>query len=109
MQFSAADITAMIGAMGQGVSLSNTGVDEDDNPVTTVTAVTGVYSTGPREITRNGAAVWTDEPTLLLSAADAALVTRNSTIITTGGVSYQAYEKTPDGSGFVELDLTRDF
>ena len=74
-----------------------------------ITPATGIFSTGPREVVRNDARVWTDQPTLLLSEADAATVTRNSTIITIGGVTYQAYEKTPDGSGFVELDLTRDY
>jgi hypothetical protein len=96
MQFSAADITAMIGAMGQTVTIGTV-------------SKTGVFSTGPREVVRNDARVWTDQPTLLLSEADAATVTRNSTIITIGSVTYQAYEKTPDGSGFVELDLTRDY
>jgi len=96
MQFTPADIAAMIAAMGQQVLV---GID----------TVTGIYSTGPREITRNGTAVWTDEPTLLLAAADAELVELNQTIITISNVDYQAYNRVPDGAGFVEFDLTRDF
>lgn len=111
MQFSAADITAMIDAMGTTATLTDTtpGAGEGDPPVVTTTTVTGVFSTGPREVIRNGAAIFTDEPALLLSATDAAAVTKNSTVITIDDVEYQAYNAVPDGSGFVELDLTRDF
>jgi len=96
MQFSPSDIAAMIAAMGQTMLIG-------------ITPLTGIYSTGPREITRNGAVVWTDEPTLLLSTADAELVELNQTIITINNVDHQAYNRVPDGAGFVELDLTRDF
>ena len=111
MQFNPADIAAMIAAMPTTATLTTTvpGVGEGDPPVVTTANVTGVFSTGPREVVRNGAMIYTDEPALLLSAADAASVTKNSTVITIGGVQYQAYNAVPDGSGFVELDLTRDF
>lgn len=96
MQFTAADITAMIDAMGQPVTVG-------------LTQTTAVFSTGPREVVRNGMTVYTDTPTLLVSAAVGDLVEKNETIITVDSTDYQAFEKVPDGSGFVELDLTRDF
>lgn len=96
MQFSPSDIIGMIVSMGQTCLIG-------------ITPVTGIFSTGPREVIRNGVSLYTDTPTLILSATDADLVTRNSTIITIANVDYQAFEKIPDGSGFVSLDLTRDF
>jgi hypothetical protein len=96
MLFSHSDITAMIQAMGTTCLIG-------------ITPVTGVFSTGPREIARNGVSVYTDTPTLLLSVADAELVVKNETIITINNVDYQAFEKVADGAGFVELDLTGDF
>jgi hypothetical protein len=51
----------------------------------------------------------TTGPLLTLSETDAALVTENSTIITINAVTYQATQKLPDGSGFVELELTKDY
>jgi hypothetical protein len=79
-------------------------------PATIVAAtVTGVFNEPGQPVNRNGVTVITDAPTLLLSAADAATVTKDSTVITIDGTEYQAYEKTQDGAGFVELDLTRDF
>jgi hypothetical protein len=96
MQFSPADITAMIDAMGQPVTVG-------------LAQTTAVFNTGPREVARNGMTVYTDTPTLLVSVAVGDLVEKNLTIITVDDVDYQAFEKVPDGSGFVELDLTRDF
>ena len=96
MQFSPADITAMIDAMGQPVTVG-------------LTQTTAGFSTGPREVVRNNMTVYTDTPTLLVSVAVGDLVEKNLTIITVDDVDYQAFEKVPDGSGFVELDLTRDF
>lgn len=96
MQFTPSDIAAMISAMGQTMLIG-------------ITPVTGIYSTGPRELQRNGAVIWTDEPTLLIAETDAEQVTLNQTIITINNVDYQAYNRVPDGSGFVEFDLTRDF
>jgi alpha-D-ribose 1-methylphosphonate 5-triphosphate synthase subunit PhnL len=96
MQFSAYDIAAMLAVMGQTVTIG-------------ATAAIGVFSDGPREVIRNGVTVITDSPTLLLDTTTAALVTTDSTVITIDGVQYQAFNKSPDGAGFVELDLTRDF
>ncbi len=96
MHFSQADITAMIDAMGQPV-------------VVGLTQTTAVFSTGPREVVRNGMTLYTDTPALLVSAEVGELVEKNETIITVDDVDYQAFEKVPDGAGFVELDLTRDF
>jgi len=96
MQFTAADIAAMLGAMGQTVTIGTT-------------SAIGVFSDGPREVIRNGVTVITDSPTLLLDTTTAALVTTDSTVITISTLNYQAYNKVPDGAGFVELDLTRDY
>jgi len=90
----------MLAAMGQTITIG-TGVGAS-------TAI-GVFSDGPREVIRNGVTVVTDTPTLLLDTTAAALVTTDSTVITIDGVQYQAFNKVPDGAGFVELDLTRDF
>jgi tetrahydrodipicolinate N-succinyltransferase len=73
------------------------------------TSAIGVFSDGPREVIRNGVMIITDTPSLLLDTTNAALVTTDSTVITISGVNYQAYNKVPDGAGFVELDLTRDY
>lgn len=96
MQFSAADIAAMLAAFGQAVTIG-------------AVSTTGAFDAPGKPVIRNGETIITDAPTLLLSEADAALVTKDSTVLTIGGVTYQAYEKTPDGAGFVELDLTRDY
>ena len=73
------------------------------------TPAVGIFNTGPREVIRNGVMVITDTPSLLLDTTTAALVTTDSTVITISSVNYQAYNKVPDGAGFVELDLTRDY
>ena len=79
-------------------------------PVTIGAAtVTGMFDDPGQQVVRNGITVITDSPTLLLTEADAAGVVKNTTVLIVGGISYQAYEKTPDGAGFVELDLTRSF
>lgn len=90
----------MLAAMGQTITIG-TGLGSS--------TATGVFSDGPHEVTRNGVVLITDQPTLLLDTTAAAMVTTDSTIITIGGVQYQAFNKVPDGAGFVELDLTRDF
>lgn len=96
MQFTAADRAAMISAMGTACTIGST-------------AAVGVFSAPGMAIEHNGMTLITTEPTLLLDAAVAATVTNNSTVITIGGVQYQAFEKMPDGSGFVLLNLTTDF
>ncbi|MCX5875307.1 MAG: hypothetical protein NT087_03215 [Deltaproteobacteria bacterium] len=96
MKFSTSDTAAMLSAMGGPVTIG--GVD-----------YTGDFADPGKPVFRNGETIITDSPTLLLSEAVAALVTKDSTVLTIGGVNYQAYGKTPDGVGFVDLDLTRDF
>jgi len=96
VKFADADITAMLAAMGEAVTIG-------------ATAATGLFSEPGRPVVRDGMTVVTTTPSLLLAEADAALVTINSTTITVAGVQYQAFLKTPDGAGFVDLDLTRDF
>lgn len=73
------------------------------------TPVTGIFIEPGKPIERNGVVVNTTEPMLQLKTSDAALVTTASTVIAIAGVNYQAFNKVPDGSGFVEFDLTRDF
>lgn len=100
MQFTAADIADMLAAMGQTITIGE-GAG--------ASTATGVFSDGPHEVTRNGVVLITDQPTLLVDTTAAALITTDSTVITIAGVQYQAFNKVPDGAGFVELDLTRDF
>lgn len=73
------------------------------------TSATGIFIEPGKQIERNGAVVITTEPMLQLKTTAAALITTDSTVITIAGVQYQAFNKVPDGAGFVELDLTRDF
>jgi hypothetical protein len=96
MQFSAADIAAMISAMGTACTIG-------------VAPAVGVFSAPGMAIEHNGMTLVTTEPTLLLDEVVAATVTNNSTVITIGGVQYESFEKMPDGSGFVLLNLTTDF
>ena len=53
--------------------------------------------------------VSTTGPLLTVSTTTAALITENSTVITVAGTTYQATRKQPDGAGFVELELTKDY
>ena len=73
------------------------------------TPETGIFIEPGKQIERNGAVVVTTEPMLQLKTSVAATVTNNSTVITIGGVQYESFEKMPDGSGFVLLNLTTDF
>lgn len=66
------------------------------------------YAAGKLEVMLDGG-VTSSEPLLLLDTATAALVDENSTIITIDGVQYQCTQKLPDGGGFIELHLTKDF
>lgn len=70
---------------------------------------TGIFSAPGTTIERNGMALKITEPVLLVSDENAELVTNNSTELTINGVCYQCFAKTPDGLGFTELDLTRDY
>ena len=103
MKFASDDIAAMLAAFGQAVTIGGISVHADGSPIM------GEFDDPGKPVIRNGETIITDSPTLLLSEADAALVIKDSTVIVVAGASYQAYEKTPDGVGFVELDLTRSF
>lgn len=96
MQFSAADRSAMLAAMATACTIG-------------VAPAMGVFSAPGMTIEHNGMSLITTEPALLLDEVVAATVTNNSTVITVGGVQYQAFEKMPDGAGFVLLNLTQDF
>lgn len=103
MKLSAAEQLAMLAALGVAVTIGGASVHADGSPIM------GEFSDPGKPVFRNGETIITDSPALLLSEADAALVTKDETVIVVDGVNYQAYEKTPDGAGFVELDLTRDY
>lgn len=93
-----------------GSEIGSMALADFGRPVTIgATAAVGVFSAPGMAIEHNGMTLITTEPTLLLDAAVAATVTNNSTVITIGGVQYQVFEKMPDGSGFVLLNLTTDF
>lgn len=96
MKFSTGDISAMIDAMG------------DDIVIGSVNTV-GIFQSAGKMVELYNGSVGTTGPLLTLSEASAALVTENSTVITISGVQYQATQKLPDGAGFVELELTKDF
>lgn len=96
MKFTPADIAGILAVVGSPIDLEGV-------------ATVGYFCETGKPIIRDGATFITSEPILKLSETDAAAVLKNDTIITIEGVAYQAYQKTPDGSGFVELDLTRDF
>ncbi len=96
MQFSADDIAVMLDMLGDSVLIG-------------AASTVGIFSEpGKREDVYTGNII-TTAPVLLLSSADAATVTENSTIITIGGTQYQAFEKVPEGDGFMMLALTKDF
>lgn len=73
------------------------------------TPETGIFIEPGKKIEHNGLEIITTEPMLQLKTSVAATVTTDSTVITIAGVQYQAFNKVPDGSGFVELNLTTDF
>ena len=98
MKFSAADQTAILAATGQPVSL-------DFYPTI------GKLKEAGKLVQMYDGSVNTTGPLLILSEADAALVTENSTIITIidTDVTFQVTQKLPDGAGFVECELTKDY
>lgn len=96
MKFTAADITAMIDAFG-------------DDVTTDFETMRGIYQAPGKVFDSYNGGIVTTSPTLLLSEIDAALITENSTFITIGAETFQAIEIMPDGAGFSELTLTKDY
>lgn len=101
MPFSASDIAAFLAA---GPELGTVTVTIG------ASSYTGLLDEPGKVITNLGEELQTTEPVLLVATATAALVTRNSTVITINGTTYQAFDKIEDKrSGFVSLPLTTDF
>lgn len=96
MKFSAADITAMLTATGQTITIG-------------AASTVGKFKAAGKLMQMYDGSVATSGPLLIISETDAALVTENSTVITISGTQYHAIQKLPDGSGLVELELTKDF
>lgn len=96
MKFSAADQLAILTATGESITIG-------------ALAKYGKFKAAGKLVQMYDGSVSTTGPLLILSEADAGLVTENSTTITIRGVAYQATQKLPDDAGFVELELTKDF
>lgn len=96
MQFAAAEVKGMIAAMGADINIG-------------ALPARGVFQQAGKLVVLLDGSVTTSEPLLLLAPDDAALVVENDTIITIDAVQYQCIKKLPDGAGFIELQLTRDF
>jgi len=96
VKFSAADQLAMLTATGESITIG-------------AAAKYGKFKAAGKLVQMYDGSVATSGPLLLLSEADAALVTENSTVIVVRGVNYQATQKLPDDAGFVELELTKDY
>lgn len=96
MKFTHADQIAILTGTGGPITIGTTGT-------------VGKFKAAGKLVEMYGGGVTTTGPLLLLSETDAATVTENSTTITIDAVAYQATQKLPDGSGFVELELTKDF
>ena len=96
MQFSAADQAAMIASLSVSITIGTT-------------SAVGVFAAAGKVVPMFDGSFSTTGPLLTLDTATAALVTENSTVITIGGVTYQATQKIPDGTGFFEFELTKDY
>jgi hypothetical protein len=69
----------------------------------------GIFSSVQEAVDAEGAEILVDDPSVMLSAADAALIVNNATVLTIDGEQYQAHRRTPATNGLVTLYLTRDF
>lgn len=96
MQWDADDIDTFLDAVGGAVTIGST-------------VTLGKFKAAGKLVQMYDGSVQTTGPLLIISEVDAALVTENSTTITIDAVQYQATQKLPDGTGFVELELTKDF
>lgn len=96
MKFSATEISAMVRAMADSILIGST-------------AAYGVFQAAGKTVPMYDGSVITTGPLLTVSEATAALITENSSIITIGSTAYQATQKVPDGAGFVDIELTKDY
>ena len=98
MNFSAADIESMLNAMGDTVTIIETGVIYDC-----------LYNEAGKMVQHYDGSIITTGPTITVSAATAALIVENTTYLQIGDQVYIAIAKTPDGAGMVDIELTRDY
>ena len=66
-------------------------------------SINGIFSREYAEVNR----VEGYHPTFTISAADAATITKNSTVLTIATVNYTAVSKQPDGTGMTLLVLAK--
>lgn len=98
MKFTAADRAAMLAVTAAGQTVFIGQIEK-----------TGIFQMPGKAIDLYSGAVISNAPTLLLDEDDAANVTENDTVIEIDYEQYQATQKLPDGTGFVLLELTRDY
>ncbi|NTV50941.1 MAG: hypothetical protein HGA20_15035 [Geobacteraceae bacterium] len=96
MKFSPYDIADILITTGEAISI---GLDE----------TFGKFKLAGKLVQLYDGSVSTSGPTLIISETDAELVTENETIITVRDVDYQATQKIDTDTGFIELELTKDF
>lgn len=99
----------MLADVGQPVILCGPVTLNDVQTATTGITIQAFFQTSGKTIGSDGYLLVTSEPSILVSEADGAMIIRNATIITIDAVDYQAFNNLPDGAGFIQFDLTRDF
>lgn len=97
MRFGTADITAMLSAMGQAVTIGSG-------------SYTGVYESPGQVANLFSGGVETTVPALLMASTDvtAAGITHGTSIVT-DGTTYKVIGIEPDGTGFTALILTEEY
>jgi acetyl/propionyl-CoA carboxylase alpha subunit len=96
MKFSAADTAAMINAMG-------------DEVFTPFESFYGLFQEAGKLVQTFSGEVVSSGPILTVTEAMADNIIENETALTINDINYQATQKLPDGAGFVEIELTKDF
>ena len=96
MKFSIRDRTAMLTAFGDTATIAGT-------------VYPCLFSEAGRPMQHFDGSIMTSGPTVKLDETAAALVTESETFIVINGVYFVATQKLPTGSGFVDLELTRDY
>lgn len=96
MEFSETDISAMLTAMGDSVTIAGT-----DYPC--LAQIAG------KIVQHFDGSIATTGPVITVSAATAGLVAENSSYVDISGQTWLVVGKLPDGAGMVDIELTRDF
>lgn len=96
MKFPPSDQAAMLAAFGSQIIIG-------------AIPVTGLYQSAGKVVQLFDGQIVTTGPIITLSESDAEMVDENSTIISVDGTQFQATQKLPDGAGFVDIELTKDF